>query len=226
MLNRAVGLKRDASHSCHNFLVPGRKYTNIYVVYSVSNSYFLPQLSLFQIQNLPYLKLLDPTRKIFQLSRPTTRLKGLSDTFVTFRKSQPRGPLCSLSLSVTLLVGFSYSQFHNHLDSKSEIEVKMLVNATFAILASTAALASPYLEFCEPSNIQTVGSQGIVIQAFCNDRCAQLNIVPCFANSYGTIVPAGLTYVPRFDTFSLSPQITDQLTLAGISQQWKFQFYL
>lgn len=75
--------------------------------------------------------------------------------------------------------------------------MKMFTKIAFAVLASTAALASPYLEFCSLLDLQTVGTQGIVIQASCGGQCEQLNIVPCFANSYGTIVPAGLTCVTQ-----------------------------
>ncbi|KAH6657374.1 hypothetical protein BKA67DRAFT_655648 [Truncatella angustata] len=71
--------------------------------------------------------------------------------------------------------------------------MKMLFSLTFAIVAATGILASPYLEFCSLLDIQNVGAQGVVIQASCNGRCEQLNIVPCFANSYGTVLPAGLT---------------------------------
>lgn len=71
----------------------------------------------------------------------------------------------------------------------------MLSKLSFAIIAATAVLADPYLEFCSLLDIQTVGTQGIVIQAQCGTQCEQLNLVPCLANSYGTIVPAGSTCV-------------------------------
>ncbi|KAK6072828.1 hypothetical protein SCUP234_00061 [Seiridium cupressi] len=71
--------------------------------------------------------------------------------------------------------------------------MKMLTSLAFALFASMGVLASPYLEFCSLLDVQTAGTQGIVIQASCGGRCEQLNIVPCLANSYGTIVPAGLT---------------------------------
>ncbi|KAI0171640.1 hypothetical protein BJ166DRAFT_495471 [Pestalotiopsis sp. NC0098] len=71
--------------------------------------------------------------------------------------------------------------------------MQMFTKVAFALLSSAAVLASPYLEFCSLLDVQTVGTAGVVIQASCGGQCEQLNIVPCFANSYGTVVPAGLT---------------------------------
>lgn len=75
--------------------------------------------------------------------------------------------------------------------------MQMFTKVAFALLSSAAVLASPYLEFCSLLDVQTVGTAGVVIQASCGGQCEQLNIVPCFANSYGTVVPAGLTYASR-----------------------------
>lgn len=71
--------------------------------------------------------------------------------------------------------------------------MKMFVILLSIVFSLAGVLASPYLEFCKPLDLQVVGSQGIVIQASCGGQCHQLNIVPCFSNSYGTISPAGST---------------------------------
>ncbi|KAI1871011.1 hypothetical protein JX265_006051 [Neoarthrinium moseri] len=71
--------------------------------------------------------------------------------------------------------------------------MKLFAIAASFIAALAGVSASPYLEFCDLLDVQSVGAQGVVIQAACEGKCQQLNIVPCFANSYGTLVSAGTT---------------------------------
>lgn len=67
------------------------------------------------------------------------------------------------------------------------------------VITLTGAMASSYLEFCDLLGLQDRAEQGIILQAACGGggfpTCQELNIVPCFANAWGAIVPSGHTYV-------------------------------